>query len=105
MEKEKLVIKIANEGKTTREKAKDVHIPLRYIERILNKVTGDDAEEEKDQKLELKSDYAKAFQMFQEGLPLTDFAIELDFESPNRHFLLWGLSQIGKYEKSGNHIQ
>ncbi len=43
-------------------------------------MTGDDAEEEKDQKLELKSNYAKAFQMFQEGLHLTDFAIELDTE-------------------------
>ncbi len=81
-EKEKLVIKLANEGKTTREIAKEVHISLKTIGQILNKATGDDAEDEKDQKLESKSDYAKAFKMFQDGRPLTDVAIELDIKSP-----------------------
>ncbi len=80
-EKEKLVIKLANEGKTTREIAKQVRISLRTIGQILNKVTGDDADE-KDQKLESKSDYAKSFKMFQDGRPLTDVAIELDIETP-----------------------
>ena len=80
-EKEKLVIKLANEGKTTREIAKDVRISLRSIGQILNKVTGDDADE-KDQKFESKSDYAKAFKMFQNGSPLTGVAIDLDIESP-----------------------
>ncbi len=80
-EKEKLVIKLANEGKTTREIAKDVHISLKTIGQILNKVTGDDVIE-KEQKLESKSDYAKAFMMFQDGRPLTDVAIELDIETP-----------------------
>ena len=39
-EKEKLVIKIATEGKTTREIAKEVHVSLKTIGQILNKVTG-----------------------------------------------------------------
>ncbi len=43
--KEKLVIKLANEGKTTREIAKEVRISLRSIGQILNKVTGGDAAE------------------------------------------------------------
>ncbi len=80
-DKEKLVIKLANEGKTTRDIAKEVHISLKTIGQILNKVTGDD-EAEKEQRLESKSDYARAFQMFQDGRPLTEVAIELDIESP-----------------------
>ena len=43
----------------------------------MKKATGDDEDEEK-QKLESKSDYARAFQMFQDGRPLTEVAIELD---------------------------
>ena len=77
-----MVIKLANEGKTTRQIAKEARVSLRVIGQILNKVTGDDAEDEKDQKLESKSEYAKAFKMFQDGRPLTDVAIELDIESP-----------------------
>ncbi len=75
------MIKLANEGKTTREIAKDVRISLRSIGQILNKVTGDDTDE-KGQKLEKKSEYAQAFKMFQDGRPLTEVAIELDIESP-----------------------
>ncbi len=76
------MIKLANEGNTTREIAKDVRISLRSIGQILNKVTGDDAEDEKDQKLQSKSDYARAFQMFKDGRHLADVAIELDIKSP-----------------------
>lgn len=74
--------KLANEGKTTREIAKDVRISLRSIGQILNKVTGDYVVEDEKQKLQSKSDYAQAFQMFQDGRPLIDVAIELDIESP-----------------------
>ena len=49
-DKEKKVVELANEGKTTREIAKEVHISLKDISRILNKVTGDD-EAEKEQRL------------------------------------------------------
>ena len=38
--------------------------------------------DEKEQRLESKSDYARAFKMFQDGRPLTEVAIELDIESP-----------------------
>ena len=41
-EKEKLVIQLAHEGKTTREIAKHVHISLRDIGTIIHKETGDD---------------------------------------------------------------
>ncbi len=80
-DKEKLVIKLANEGKTTRDIAKEAHVSLKTIGQILNKVTGDD-EAEKEQRLKDKSEYARAFKMFKDGLPLEDVAIELDIESP-----------------------
>jgi hypothetical protein len=55
-EKEKMVIRIANDGKTTREIAKEVHISLRSIGQILNKVTDDDAtNEEAERKARLKN--------------------------------------------------
>ncbi len=44
-------------------------------------MTGDD-EDEKEQRFESKSDYSRAFKMFQDGRPLTEVAIELDIESP-----------------------
>ena len=74
-EKEKLVIKLANEGKTTREIAREAHVSLKTIAQILNKATGDD-EAEKEQRLKDKSEYVRAFKMFQDGRPLTDVAIE-----------------------------
>ncbi len=46
-DKEKLVIKIANEGKTTREIAKEAHVSLKTIQQILNRVTGDNEDERK----------------------------------------------------------
>ena len=80
-EKEKLVIKLSNEGKTTRDIAREVHVSLKTIGQILNKVTGDD-EAEKEQRLKDKFEYAQAFKMFKDGLPLEDVAIGLDIESP-----------------------
>ena len=79
-DKEKLVIKLANEGKTTRDIAKEVHVSLKTIGQILNKATGDD-EAEREQRRKDKSEYAQAFKMFKDGLPLEDVAIELDIET------------------------
>ncbi len=49
-EKEKRVIELANQGKTTREIAKAVHISFKDIGKIIRKVTGDEdlTEEEKE---------------------------------------------------------
>ena len=51
-EKEKLVINLTQEGKTTREIAKQAHISLRDIGKIQHKLTGDndDLFEERDKK-------------------------------------------------------
>jgi transposase len=69
-EKEALVIKLAKEGKNTREIAKIVHVSLLNIGKIIARETGDaenlqnDKEKEKQQKP--KSHYAQAFQMFRD---------------------------------------
>ena len=86
-EKEQLVIKLANEGLTTRQIAKEVRISLRTIGKILNKATGDDVadNEEEDLKKQRRvidlSPYAQAFKMFQQSHPLTDVAISLDIDT------------------------
>lgn len=88
-EKEKLVIKLATEGKTTMEIAKQVHISLKDIGKIINKVTGDyldgptkeEEEKEKQKRIKSLSVYAKAFQMFKDRTSLADVTIELDIET------------------------
>jgi DNA invertase Pin-like site-specific DNA recombinase len=55
-----MVSKLSNEGKTTCEIAKGVHISPRPIGKILNKLTGDDKDNKK-QRLETTSDYARSF--------------------------------------------
>ena len=90
-EKEQLVIKLTQEGKTTREIAKQAHISLKDIGKIQHKLTGNEdlfereqekqeAEQEK-QKRKSLSPYAQAFQMFKYRKPLADVDIELDIKS------------------------
>jgi len=98
-EKEKLVIQLAHEGKTTRDIAKQVHISLRDISTIIRKETGDDKEDhliakekqkhddeqqkekEKQKRLKFLSPNARSFQMFKDKMPLEDVAIELDLDT------------------------
>jgi transposase len=87
-EKENLVIQLANEGKTTREIAKIVHISLKDIGKIINRETGDaevlskeEKEKEKQKRLKSLSPYAKAFQMFRENKTLSGVVVELDLDA------------------------
>jgi transposase len=79
-EKEKFVIKLAEEGKTTRDIAKEVHISLKDIGKIIRKATGDSDSQDEKGKRSL-SPYARAFQMFKDKNPLADVAIELDIKT------------------------
>ena len=105
-EKEKIVIKLANEGKTTREIAKAVHISLKDIGKIIRKITGDDEspaekekEEEKKQKwLKSLSYYAQAFVMFRDKKSLVDVAIEIDQEA---NIILNYYSRLSAINKNG----
>ena len=84
-EKEALVIKLAKEGKNTREIAKIVHVSLLNIGKIIARETGD-AENLQNDKGErkttnTKSHYAQAFQMFRDKKSLTQVVIELDINA------------------------
>jgi hypothetical protein len=84
-----MVVELAKKGKTTREIAKEVHISLKDIGKILRKITGDDddspAEEEKEKekqkRLKSLSPYAQAFQMFRENKTLPEVVVELDLDA------------------------
>jgi transposase len=87
-EKEKFVINLAKEGKTTREIAKIVHISLKDIGKIINRETGDaevlskeEKEKEKQKRLKSISSYAQAFQMFRENKTLSGIVVELDLDA------------------------
>ncbi len=86
-EKEKLVLKLAEEGKTTRDIAKEVHISLKDIGKIIRKAAGDfqgedeKKEKEKEKRQKSLSPYARAFQMFKDKNSLADVAIELDIKT------------------------
>jgi len=90
-EKKQLVIQLAQEGKTTREIAKQVHISLKDIGKIQHKLTGDEdlfevekqkqKEEKEKQKRKSLSSYAQAIQMFKDRRSLANVVIELDIKS------------------------
>lgn len=82
-EKEKLVISLAKEGKTTREIAKIVHMSLKHIGKILRKITGDEDPKVESEKLKRQrnlSDYAKAFQLFMQDKSLPEIVVSLDID-------------------------
>jgi ketosteroid isomerase-like protein len=53
-EKEKMVIRLAKEGRTTREIAKLVHMSLKDIGIILRKITGDEDPKSESERLKRK---------------------------------------------------
>jgi transposase len=64
-EKEKIVIELAQEGKTTREIAKAVHISLKDIGKIIRKITGEEESlAEKEKEVEKKQRRLKALSLF-----------------------------------------
>jgi DNA-binding CsgD family transcriptional regulator len=82
-EKVEMVIKLAKEGKTTREIAKIVHMSLKDIGKILQKITGDEDPKIESERLKRQlnlSDYAKAFQMFMQNKSLPEIIVSLDID-------------------------
>ncbi len=87
-EKERRVIKLAEEGKTTRDIAKEVQVSLKDIGKIIRKASGDYQGEEDEKNMKEKekrqkslSPYARSFQMFKDKNSLADVAIELDIKT------------------------
>lgn len=80
-EKETLVLELANEGKTSREIAKAVHISPQDIGNIIRRYTGDVNEEDNEiKKLTVES---QAFKMYKEGRNNVDIAISLNLPAAN----------------------
>lgn len=76
-EKEKMVIKLAMAGWTTRMIAHEAHISLKDIGTIIRKYNGEELEYQNKN----PSVTSKAFQMFKEGKSRIDVAIALNLES------------------------
>ena len=78
-EKEKLVIQLAEAGKTTRDIAHTVHISPKDIGAIIRRYTGEDEESGYQGKgLSINS---RAFKLFKEGKNLVDIAIILNIDT------------------------
>ncbi|CAN5870900.1 hypothetical protein BH23THE1_BH23THE1_27560 [soil metagenome] len=76
-EKERLVIKLAMEGLTTRNIAKVAHVSLKDIGSIIRRYNGEDIEYQN----KALSVTSKAFQVFKGGKSLVDVANALNLES------------------------
>ncbi len=81
-EKEDLVIKLAEEGKSTRYIAQVVHISLKDIGTILRRHTGEEKglTEQQDKNLSINS---RALKLLKENTELVDVAIDLNMDTPD----------------------
>jgi hypothetical protein len=80
-EKEELVIKMHQEGKTLREIAKAAHLSFSDIGKIIRKIDGltdDDSKDSNDVNLSSKSTSTQALYLFEHGKKPIDIAIQLD---------------------------
>ena len=94
-EKKALVIKLAEDGLTTREIAKQVRISLGNIGKILREYMGEECSIDK--KLSLDS---RAFQMFREGKTPLDVSIHLNLDTESTMYLYQNytrLSNLGDF--------
>ena len=84
-----MVIRLAEEGLTTREIAKQVRISLSNIGKILREYTGDECSIDK--KLSLDS---QAFQMFKEGKTPLDVSIHLNLDTESTLYLYQNYTRL-----------
>lgn len=76
-EKERLVIQLASQERTTREIAKTVHVSLLDIGKIIRRFTGEETEHQS----KPQSVTSKAFQMFRDNKSRVEAAIALNLEA------------------------
>jgi hypothetical protein len=94
-DKENLVIKLHQEGKTIREIASAAHMSFSDISNIIGKVDG----RTNDIKISNKSKATQALFLFKSGKKPIDVAIELDLSVNEVHDLqqeFWALNQLGE---------
>jgi hypothetical protein len=108
-DKEQLVIKLHQEGKTIREIAQKAHMSFTDIGVIIRKIDGQDDDETKD--LKNKSKETRALHLFLHGKRPVDVAIELDLSSSEVENMLqefWVLNQLDElalvYHEIKNHL-
>jgi hypothetical protein len=106
-EKEQLVIRLHQEGKTIREIASAAHMSFSDISNIIGKVDG----RTNDIKISNKSKATQALFLFKSGKKPIDVAIELDLSINEVHDLqqeFWALNQLGElaliYYEIRNHL-
>jgi hypothetical protein len=93
-DKEQLVIKLHQEGKTIRETAQQVHMSFKDIGTIIRKIDGRDIETND---LKNKSKDTRALYLFSIGKTPLEVAIELDLTTPVVHEIqeeFWALNQL-----------
>ncbi len=95
-EKEKLVIRLHQEGKTIRDIAQQIHMSFKDIGTIIRRIDGqEDDIETKD--LKNKSKYTQALFLFSNGKKPIDVAIELDLSASEVQNMLeefWALNDF-----------
>jgi hypothetical protein len=109
-DKEQVVIKLHQEGKTIREVAQQVHMSFKDIGTIIRRIDGqEDYDIEKD--LKNKSKETRALYLFLHGKRPVDVAIDLDLSSSEVENILqefWVLNQLDElaciYLEIRNHI-
>jgi hypothetical protein len=79
-QKEELVIRLAKEGKNTRDIAKVAHVSLKDIGIIIRNYLGEE-ESETDHSVKALSTNSKAFKLFKENKNLVDVAIILNIDT------------------------
>ncbi|MGC1132518.1 MAG: hypothetical protein WA941_06830 [Nitrososphaeraceae archaeon] len=111
-EKEQLVIKLHQEGKTIRETAQQVHMSFKDIGTIIRRIDGQEDHDIETKDLKNKSKETRALYLFLHGKRPVDVAIELDLSSSEVENILqefWVLNKLDElacvYLEIRNHIE
>lgn len=101
-EKEALVKRLYEEGKTIREIAKEAHMSFTDIAAIIRKITGDSSKNSKNNTVKpVKSVEARALRLFSKGKTPVEVAIKLDISSEQAETFFiryWRLKQQYDFE-------
>ena len=106
-DKEQLVIKLHQEGKTIREIASSVHMSFGDIGSIIRKIEGQD-EEVKTKDIKNKSKDTQALFLFSSGKKPIDVAIELNLSASEVHEMqeeFWALNDLHELAFMYNEIK
>ena len=108
-DKEQLVIKLHQEGKTIREIASSAHMSFGDIGKIINRIDGRDNDDCVESKtLKEKSVETKALWLFSSGKKPIEVAVELDLTASEVQNMLeefWALNDMGELALAYNEIR